>query len=94
MSLADLENNSDAGAYVHHVDSGTAPPGAADHWARQRRDDAFWAAREAALETMTLLDRLLDDLTNPEALAAMRQHLDDNPEWGHRARLFVASLPD
>lgn len=94
LALVDLENNGIAVEYIDHGNDGTAGTGAMDRWVQQRCDDDFLAARAAALETITLLDRLLDDLTNPEALAAMRQHLDDNPQWARRAQLFMASLPD
>lgn len=60
----------------------------------QRAMDDFLAARAAAHTSMAICERLLDDPTNPEVLAATRQFLDDHPQWVRRARLFMASLPD
>lgn len=56
--------------------------------------DDFLVARAAAHTSIAVCERLLDNPTDPDALAATRQFLDDNPELVHQARSFIASLPD
>jgi len=48
---------------------------------------------------LELCERLLDHLDHidedPDALDEARRYLfDEHPDWVHRARLFMASLPD
>jgi hypothetical protein len=90
MSLTTLENTSRAQECPPPAPGGRAE----DRGARVQRDNDFLAARAAAHVTIEILDRLLDDPTNPDALAATCQHLADNPHWTHRARLFIAAQPD
>ena len=91
MSLTTLEN-------AHRAQECAAPAAAvarAEHsGARAQRDGDFLAARAAAHMTIAILEQLLDDPTNPDALAAARQHLNDNPWWVLHARLFIAAQPD
>ncbi len=56
--------------------------------------DDFLSARAVAATAMTICERLLDHPTDPDACAAARQLINDNPQWALRARLLIASLPD
>lgn len=49
---------------------------------------------QVALAAMAICARLLDNLDDPEALAAARQLLEDNPGAVRRSRAFLAMLPE